>query len=64
MRMISRAREIAVQTIMESHIYQLDGKVFQQKDGGHIGLEITDVLAQLVMLWWEKLKVLGFELEF
>ena len=53
---------------MGNHIYQFDGKVYRQNDGGPIGLEITGVLARLVMLWWDreyltKLNYLGLELE-
>ena len=66
--MISRAVEVAVETIMENHIYQFDENVYRQKDGGPIGLEITGVLARLVMLWWDreyitKLNNLGLGLE-
>ena len=59
-RMVTKAMEIAVITIMDHHLYQFDGKVFRQKEGGPIGLEITGVLARLVMLWWdtEYLKIL------
>jgi hypothetical protein len=34
--------------------YQFNGKVFKQQKGGPIGLEITGVLARLVMLWWDR----------
>ena len=46
--------EIVVHTILNNHLYQMDGKVFRQKAGGPIGLEITGVLSRLVMLWWDK----------
>ena len=53
---------------MSNHLYQYDGKVYKQVDGGPIGLEITGVLARLIMLWWdgkflEKLRKLGINLE-
>ena len=32
----------------------MDGRVYRQQEGGPIGLEITGVLARLVMLWWDK----------
>ena len=35
-------------------MYQMDGKVYKQESGGPIGLEITGVLARLVMLWWDR----------
>ena len=40
-KMVARAMEVAVETIMENHLYQFDGRVYRQKDGGPIGLEIT-----------------------
>ena len=54
-RMVARSMEIAVKTILSNHLYQMDGKVFRQQTGGHIGLEITGVLSRLVMLWWDKM---------
>ena len=68
-RMIAKTMEIAVLAIMENHLYQFDGKVFRQREGGPIGLEVTGVLARLVMLWWDreylkKLRELGLELDF
>lgn len=32
----------------------MDGKVYKQQAGGPIGLEITGVLARIVMLWWDR----------
>ena len=68
-KMIARTMEIIVDTIMSNHYYQFGGKVFKQVEGGPIGLEITGVLARLVMLWWDgkflsKLGTLGIDLEF
>ena len=68
-RMLARTMEIVVDVIMSSHLYQFDGQVYKQLTGGPIGLEITGVLARLVMLWWDgkfltKLQILGVWLEF
>ena len=52
--MLAKSMEVAVKTIMENHLYQFDGKVFGPTDVGPIGLEVTGVLARLVMLWWDK----------
>ena len=41
----------AVETIMGNHLYRFDGKVYRQVEGGPIGLELTGVVADLVMLW-------------
>ena len=51
--MLGRSMEVMVDTIMSNHIYQFDSRVFRQVEGGPIGLEITGVLARLVMLWWD-----------
>ena len=53
-RMVARAMEVVVKTIISNHLYQMDGKVFRQQAGGPIGLEITGVLSRLVMLWWDQ----------
>ena len=39
---------------MQSHLYQLAGKVYLQKDGGPIGLELSGALARVVMLLWDR----------
>ena len=35
-------------------VHVTKGKVFKQQKGGPIGLEITGILARLVMLWWDR----------
>jgi hypothetical protein len=40
-KILARSMEIAVKTIIENHLYQFDGSVFRQKDGGPIDLEIN-----------------------
>ena len=66
-RMVARTTEIAIHTILSNHMYQMDGKAYKQESGGPIGLEITGVLARIVMLWWykefmKKMKVLKLDL--
>ena len=36
-KMLARAMEIAVRTILSNHLYEFDGKVFRQQSGGPIG---------------------------
>ena len=38
-----------VHTIMGNHLYQFDGKVYRQEEGGPIGLELTGIVADIVM---------------
>ena len=66
--MLARAMEIAVEFLMTNHLYTFDGKVYRQQSGGPIGLDLTGVLARMVMIWWdgqfiEKLKELDIKLE-
>ena len=49
-RMIASMMETMVKTIMMNHCYQFDGRLFLQQTGGPIGLELSGVLARLVML--------------
>ena len=44
----------AVGAMMSNHIYQFDGKVYRQLGGGPIGLELTGVIADLVMNWFDE----------
>ena len=44
-----------VQTIMTNHLYQFDKKVYRQVEGGPIGLEITGIIADVVMIWFDQL---------
>ena len=53
-RMLAKTMETAVRTVMKNHLYRFDGQVFKQTSGGPIGLELTQVLARLVMLWWDE----------
>ena len=53
-KLLARALEVAVKTILSNHLYQFDGRVYKQQSGGPIGLEITGVLARCAMLWWDR----------
>ena len=39
---------------MKNHLYTFDGKVYRQSTGGPIGVELTGILARIVMIWWDK----------
>jgi hypothetical protein len=53
-KMVASMMEVGVHAILSNHLYQFDGKVFKHQKGGPIGLEITGVLARLVMLPWDR----------
>ena len=44
--------EIGIKTIFELHTYQFGGKLYQQNDGGPIGLRITGACAKVLMGVW------------
>ena len=43
-----------VEFIMGNHLYQFNGKVYLQVEGGPIGLLITGVVASIVMMWFDQ----------
>ena len=40
--------------IMKNHVYKFDGTVRKRAKGGAIGLELTGILAQIFMVWWDR----------
>ena len=65
-QMISEAISIAINLIMNNHIYVFDGKVFLQENEGSIGIRLTGILAEIVMIFWckklsEKLENIGIK---
>jgi hypothetical protein len=54
-RIMGKVMKILTETLMVSHTYRFDGKVYRHEDGGPIGLEVTQVIARVVMLMWDKM---------
>jgi hypothetical protein len=54
-RIMGKVMKILTETLMGSHTYRFDGKVYRHEDGGPIGLEVTQVIARVVMLMWDKM---------
>jgi hypothetical protein len=52
-QMLAWALGKAVEAVMTSHYYRFAGRVYRQCQGGPIGLELTQALARIVMLWWD-----------
>ena len=52
--MLSLALMKGIQATMKNHLYMLDGKVYHQREGGPIGLQLTGAIARAFMLWWDK----------
>ena len=53
-RMFTEAIKVVLSFIMENHLYTFDGQIKLQSKGGPIGLQLTGVLAQLFMVWWDR----------
>ena len=53
-KMIGLALEVGIKAVMQTHMYQLDGKIHLQSEGGPIGLELSGSLARVVMLVWDR----------
>ena len=53
-KMFTEAMKIVLLFIMENHMYTFNNEIKLQSRGGPIGLELTGVLAQLFMVWWDR----------
>ena len=40
--------------VMRNHVYTFNDVIYRQSKGGPIGLELTGVLAQIFMVWWDR----------
>ena len=53
-KLMTEAIRILLHVIMETHTYVFDGTTRRQTKGGPIGMEITGVIAQIFMVWWDR----------
>ena len=53
-KMLVEAVRIVLKTLLETHTYDFAGEIRKQKEGGAIGMELTGVVAQIFMTWWDK----------
>ena len=53
-QMLCKALATGIKKVMYGHVYKFDDKVWRQKSGGAIGLEMTGELAGVFMMWWDK----------
>ena len=53
-RLVTEALRIVLLTIMGTHTYEFAGSLKRQKEGGPIGMELTGVVAQVFMVWWDR----------
>ena len=38
---------------MKNHCYMFEGRIYRQEEGGSIGLDLTGVVADIYMSWWD-----------
>ena len=53
-RMITESLKIVLKTLLRTHTYKFASEIRRQKEGGAIGMELTGVIAQIFMVWWDK----------
>ena len=52
--MLAEALRIVLLTVLRSHTYEFAGQIKRQSRGGPIGMELTGVVAQVFMVWWDR----------
>ena len=52
-KLIACCAEIGIRTVFTSHLYQFNGKIFLQQDGGPIGVRLSGAVARAVMGEWD-----------
>ena len=53
-RMFVEAIRIVLKILLETHAYEFADVIKRQRKGGPIGMELTGVVAQIFMVWWDK----------
>ena len=53
-KITTEALKIVLLTILKTHTYEFAGELKLQKKGGPIGMELTGVVAQVFMVWWDR----------
>ena len=53
-KMLVEALRIVLRRLLETHTYDFAGEIRRQREGGAIGMELTGVVAQIFMVWWDR----------
>ena len=53
-KLVTEALRIVLMTVLQTHTYEFAGQLKLQKEGGPIGMELTGVVAQVFMVWWDR----------
>ena len=60
-KMFCSAIEVMIVKTMSMHDFQFDGKIYRQKTGGSIGLDLTGVISDVYMCEWDRLLIQQME---
>ena len=52
--MFTEALRTGLRVVMKNHVYEFDGEIRHQSEGGPFGLELTGNVAQVFMIWWDR----------
>ena len=52
--MFVEAMRVVLKALLETHVYEFAGEMRRQTKGGPIGMELTGVIAQIFMVWWDR----------
>ena len=66
--LLAFASASSVETVMKNHFFTINGRIYKQKDGCPIGMDLSVELASLCMTFWDqkflkKLKSLGLKVD-
>ena len=53
-KMLVEAIRVVLKALLETHTYEFAGTTRRQTRGGAIGMELTGVVAQIFMVWWDR----------
>ena len=53
-KLLVEAVRVVLHVLLETHTYDFAGEIRKQKEGGAIGMELTGVVAQIFMVWWDR----------
>eukprot|EP00794_Sanderia_malayensis_P015094 gene15094-16650_t len=53
--MLIEALRIGLEVVKKNHVYKFNGLIHHQQKGRAIGLEITGNVAQVFMIWWDRM---------
>ena len=53
-KILGEGMALGIEYTMRNHVYEFDGELYRQKEGGAIGLLLTCIVAELFMARWMK----------